>query len=168
MSMTMPSNAPVAPVPPDNHQFYQRSYLPDFSSGPRGSFPGYFIQSEEDIVPKYIPMDGSISFFPYKNLSKIVIKQWDSNGLNTLRYVIESAPNQQQPAQNDNANAMLPLKPEAAQAPNPIVEALQNINNGLANTFGQIENTMQAMQQEISRMNVAIGSITNGDSGGRG
>lgn len=168
MSMTMPSNAPVAPVPPDNHQFYQRSYLPDFSSGPRGSFPGYFIQSEEDIVPKYIPMDGSISFFPYKNLSKIVIKQWDANGLNTLRYVIEPAPNQQQPAQNDNTNAMLPLKPEAAQAPNPIVEALQNINNGLANTFGQFGNTLQAMQQEISKMNAAIGSVINGDNGGRG
>lgn len=168
MSMTVPNNAPMAPVPPNTQQMYpsSRNYLSDFNPTLRsGGLPGYFIQNENEIIPKNIPMDGSISFFPYKDLSKIVIKQWDANGINTLTYVIEKANISQEPQDSDK----LPLTPPPVQ-PNvdPIMETLQAINNGLSNTFGQVGTTLQAIQQEVNQLNTMMNGIINGDIGGRG
>lgn len=168
MSMTVPSNAPSAPPMPTNPQSMyptNRNYLSDFNPSLRNSgLPGYFIQNENEIIPKNIPMDGSISFFPYRDLSKIVIKQWDANGINTLSYVVE-----QSVMHTDNDK--LPLTPPAELAPekkDPVMETLQAINTGLANTFAQIGVTLQTIQKEVSQLNTTVNSMFDGDIGGRG
>lgn len=170
MAMSVPNNAPVAPTPSNGQSMYptNRNFMSNFDPSFRpGSLPGYFIQNETEIMPKSIPMDGSISFFPFKDLSKIVIKQWDSNGINTLSYVIEH-PNASQ-SQSDNDK--LPLTPpDFSQTPrqDPIMETLQAINDGLSSTFGQVGTTLQAIQQEISQLGTMVNGIINGDLGGRG
>lgn len=177
MPMTMPNNAPMAPTPSgagsmgNNTSYQNRSYFSDFAGMPAPkNFHGYFIQSEDQIVPKSIPMDGSIAFFPYQNLSKIVIKQWDANGINTLTYVpVQTNTGNTQPQEQQSNNGdMLPLNPTVSQRPDPFMETLQNINNGLATTFGQVNTTLQAIQQEVNQVNERLTNAINGDLGGRG
>lgn len=170
MSMTVPNNAPAPPRVSDYQNPYPgRNYFTDGYT--KGTLPGYFIQSESDIVPKYIPMDGSISFFPYRDLSKITIKQWDANGLNTLTYVLDmsnqSAQAQNNNVQNQNQSNQSQMLPETPTVPDPILETLQNLNNGLAATFQQFGTTLQGLQQEVSKLNATVSSV-NGDLGGRG
>lgn len=163
MSMTMPTNAPTVPQRPNASTTYPgRQFFT-----PPSTLPGYYIESEKDIVAQYIPMDGSISFFPYKDLSKIVIKQWDANGLNTLEYVIAPPPpmNGSQDSQNSqqsSSDQQVAVPSQSAQpAPmNAIVETLQNLNLAMANTFNQFGVTLQGMQNEISTL--------AGEIGGRG
>lgn len=163
MSMTMPTNAPTVPQRPNASTTYPgRQFF-----NPPSTIPGYYIESEKDIVPQYIPMDGSISFFPYKDLSKIVIKQWDANGLNTLEYVIAPPPpmNGAQDSQNTQQSSPEEKTATIAQGPqtapmNEIVETLQNLNLAMANTFNQFGATLQGMQNEISAL--------AGEIGGRG
>lgn len=170
MSMTVPNNAPMAPVPQNSPSMYptNRNYLSGFDPSLRtGSLPGYFIQNENEIIPKNIPMDGSISFFPYRDLSRIVIKQWDANGINTLTYLVEQHPTQTGTEQDESDK--LPLTPPTVQPrPDPIMETLQAINSGLSNTFGQVGTTLQAIQQEVNQLNTMMNGIINGDIGGRG
>lgn len=173
MSMTVPNNAPMAPVPQNSPSMYptNRNYLSGFDPTLRpGSLPGYFIQNENEIIPKNIPMDGSISFFPYKDLSRIVIKQWDANGINTLTYVVEQPhPTQTtQTEQDQGTGDKLPLTPPVQPRPDPIMETLQAINSGLSNTFGQVGTTLQAIQQEVNQLNTMMTGIINGEIGGRG
>lgn len=173
MAMTVPNNAPVAPTPANTQSMYptNRNYLSDFNPMMRNTgLPGYFIQNESEIVPKNIPMDGSISFFPYKDLSKIVIKQWDANGINTLSYVIEQ-PAMAHVSPDQSTEDKLPLTPPDLSAntqQNPIMDTLQAINTGLSTTFGQVGTTLQAIQQEVNQLNTMVNSILNGDLGGRG
>lgn len=169
MPMSMPSNAPMMPTLPDTRTAYSsQNFMPSYS---RGNLPGYFIDDESQIVPKYIPNDGSISFFPFKDLSKIVIKQWDSNGINTLSYVI--APSPQAANYQTNPDVQTPdkqsqfVEQEQQKRFDPILETLQSLNNGLANTFGQFGTTLQALQQEIAQLNHAVMSVKE-DLGGRG
>lgn len=161
MSMTMPTNAPTVPQRSNASTTYPgRQFFT-----PPSTLPGYYIESEKDIVAQYIPMDGSISFFPYKDLSKIVIKQWDANGLNTLEYVIAPPPpmnntqNSQDSQQSQNGQVNAAVAPQHAPI-DPIVETLQNLNAAMANTFNQFGATLQGMQNEISAL--------AGEIGGRG
>lgn len=157
MSMSMPNNAPTVPQRPASGTTYPgRQFFT-----PPTTLPGYYIESEKDIVAQYIPMDGSISFFPYKDLSKIVIKQWDANGLNTLEYTIAPPPpmNGSQNAQQSSTD-----QPSTGVANNTqidpmnhIVDTLQNLNSALATTFNQFGATLQGMQNEISAMANEIG-----------
>lgn len=163
MSMTMPTNAPTVPQRSNSSTTYPgRQFFT-----PPSTLPGYYIESEKDIVAQYIPMDGSISFFPYKDLSKIVIKQWDANGLNTLEYVIAPPPpmnnaQNSQDAQQSQANPTAAAVQPAIQTSDTkaIVETLQNLNLAMANTFNQFGATLQGMQNEISAL--------AGEIGGRG
>lgn len=164
MAMTMPSNAPVVPAMQEQRPLYPNRNLYPGSNGPVSTIPGYYIQDDSEIIPKYIPMDGSISFFPYKDLSKIVIKQWDANGLNTLVYVI--APPSPMNAQNSPDTSAQPV---AEKTPTDhILDTLQNINNGFATTFQQVNSSLHAMQQEMERMAGALNTIIGSDIGGRG
>lgn len=172
MSMTVPDNAPRAPVPQAPNPLYQpRNYFNDYNGGNSRSLPGYFIKDETEIVPKYIPMDGSISFFPYQNLSKIIIKQWDANGLQTLTYTVvppagsQSQSNDQQQSKDDGK---LPIAAPVQQQPDPIMSTLEQINTGLSTTFTQIGTTLQAIQQEVNQFNTMLTNAINEGFGGRG
>lgn len=144
---------------------------------PRPSFdpprhlPGFYISSEEDIVAGDVPMDGSISFFPYKDLSKIVIRQWNSDGdLEALTYVLDQPqipqPQQAQVSQQPPQNASQGNETDA------IVSVLSQISQGLNASFNQFGSTLQSIQQQINAMdqryNILAHQNALEDDGGRG
>lgn len=48
---------------------------------------GRFVNSESEITPSEIPMDGGYSVFPSNDLSKIFIKSWKPDGtISTLEF----------------------------------------------------------------------------------
>lgn len=159
--MQVPQNAPT--LTSNNNPFpSSRTYpfSPDATSNPNVSkLPGYYIESENDIVPKYIPMDGSISYFPFKDLSKIIIKQWDANGLNTLVYTLSQPAS---PAQTTQGQPQ--AQPDVDPVARTMMETLQGINSGLASTFGQISQNMGKMQDQLDQMS----KVMMNEFGGRG
>lgn len=69
---------------------------------------GRVVADPADIVPKEIPMDGSISFFPSQDLTYILAKQWNTNGaIDTVKYVPERPPQQEQPVQNEGIQKIM-------------------------------------------------------------
>ena len=51
---------------------------------------GRIVDKTEEIMPSEIRMDGSLGFFPMRDLSAIYVKQWDQNAnLQTVRYIPE-------------------------------------------------------------------------------
>lgn len=66
------------------------------------------IKDPSDIMPKEIPMDGSISFFPMQDLSYILAKAWNSQGtIDTVKYVPERPPQQDQQLSNEGVQQIL-------------------------------------------------------------
>lgn len=117
---------------------------PSFSQDSSPSIPGFYISSEEEIKPRDVPMDGSISFFPYKNLSKIVVRQWDSYGnIESLTYILDKP--EQGPEQTEN-----PLQTESREP--GIIETLNNLNQGLASTFTTFAEVLRDMRNDISNL----------------
>ena len=83
MSLQTP-NVPLAQMPV---QQTQKTYL-----------MGKYIQSETDILPAEIPMDGNRSYFPSADENYILVKYWDSNGkIVTRKYTAEAAPQEIKP-----------------------------------------------------------------------
>lgn len=83
-----------APVTPG----YQNYIQPQQSPVPMAQMPqpqrtylnGKYIQSETDILPSEVPMDGNRSYFPSTDEKTIIVKFWDSNGkINTRTYILE-------------------------------------------------------------------------------
>lgn len=134
---------------------------------PPQTLPGCYVDSEDDIVPRDVPMDGSISFFPSKDLSKIYIRQWNKVGdLEHLTYVLQQPDLPAPPSpsvsqhQNQGMESQANQKEESA-----LVTALTNLNQGLSNTFNQFGVTLQSMQQSISEMNQRISNLSDGGVG---
>lgn len=51
---------------------------------------GRVVESESEIKPNEVPMDGSIALFPKPDFSMIIAKQWSQNGtISTLKFVPE-------------------------------------------------------------------------------
>lgn len=56
----------------------------------QSSILGRIVNNPKDIMPKDVPMDGSISIFPISDLSAIFVKGWNENGrMITLRYIVD-------------------------------------------------------------------------------
>lgn len=52
--------------------------------------PGRFIENDNEVRPNEVPMDGSISVFPKRDLSAVILKSWNSNGtIDSVRYVLD-------------------------------------------------------------------------------
>ena len=163
--MTLPNNVGN---PSNRYSFgtqSQRPITPRFSSMDASlTLPGFYVSSEDEIRPGDVNMDGSIAFFPSKDLQKIYIRQWNKNGeLERLTYVLAN-PVQEAP------QPMQPAPVQQASPENAIVQALTNLNNGLANTFGQFGAVMQSMNQKLESMDQAISNFQQvpSDDGGRG
>lgn len=160
--MQLPNNIPV----PNNRtqQNYMRPSLPLPRIGsvePPLTLPGFYITSEAEIREGDVPMDGSISFFPYKDLTHIAIRQWDGRGnLDGATYVLQPQQpvNQQQnipiPAPIAQQPAPQPQAQPQQQEPNkdPLLEVLTGMYNGMTNTFKSFETSMQAMQKSLERI----------------
>lgn len=152
----------------------QRSFIPS----PRSLFdapqrlPGRFVGCEDDISLQEIPMDGSISYFPTLDLSKIFIRQWNKQGkLEGLTYILHQpeAPNLPSPPPPVRGQQSKEETGDTvAQREDPLAVALNGLNQGLANTFSQFNSTLQAMQQSMDNMANRIASIVNPPDGGMG
>lgn len=136
--------------------------LPTIDTSP--TLPGFYVSNEDEIRPGDVSMDGSIAFFPMKNLSKIFIRQWNGNGeLERLTYVMEN-PNAPREV---SAQPVAPSpQPQSQQAPaeNELVQTLNNLNSGLSNAFGQLGAALQNINQKLDSL--AQGPYQ--DDGGRG
>lgn len=125
------------------------------------TLPGCYVDSEDDIVPRDVPMDGSISFFPSKDLSKIYIRQWNKVGdLEHLTYVLQQPMQGSQESPSSANSKLVASKEESA-----LVTALTSLNQGLANTFDQFGATLKSMQQELADMSKQIANLQDGGVG---
>lgn len=78
---------------------------------------GRVINSENDITPNEVPMDGSISLFPLADYSKIFAKQWSQDG--TIKTTVFSMD-----PSTDNANQQISFE-------NEVRERLSNLETNL-------------------------------------
>lgn len=60
----------------------------NLSSNTASGLTGRIIQTENEITPNEVAMDGSVSLFPLVDYSAIIAKQWNANGtISTIKYV---------------------------------------------------------------------------------
>lgn len=79
-----PSNNPF-----DNYMQPPQSYIP---------LNGRVVQHPDDILPKEVPMDGTVSLFPLNDYSAIIAKMWTNDGrLIPIKYIPEPEVLPQQP-----------------------------------------------------------------------
>lgn len=161
--MQVPNN--IAMPPPRGNTMQPRLTIPPprplYSATLPGNLPGYYVSSEDDIVLEDIKMDGSISYFPTKDLSRIYIRQWDKNGnLEGLTYTL------QQPNPPKVADP-LPVPDPVEQQPKQdvIVQTLTSLNDGLAQTFAQFGETLQSMQNAIQNIATKVDNFPDGGMG---
>lgn len=118
------------------------------------TLPGFYITSEDDIAPGDVPMDGSISFFPAKDLSSILIRQWDSNGnLESCYYIPKTSSNQEQTSSQSH-------QPVNQAEESALVTALNSLNQGLSSTFNQFGLTLQSVQQRLDAIDQRFNKVS--------
>lgn len=159
MAVQLPSTVP--PTQPftrsNNFRSFGLSYIPTTT------LPGFYVGSDDDIAARDVPNDGSISFFPSKDLSHITIKQWNGNTLESAVYVLAQNKSQAQqtsaaplPAppppvkQQEMANTV-ENKPDSTNA--ALLEGFKQMNAGMANAMGQIGNTLTSIQENLEKLN---------------
>lgn len=84
-----PINIPQRPI-----YGQQPSYQPSLATlgqnniSTASGLTGRIIQTENEITPNEVAMDGSVSLFPLGDYSAIIAKQWNANGtISTIKYV---------------------------------------------------------------------------------
>lgn len=166
----MPIQPPNPAMPNQNNRglYAPRLPMPSIRSSfePPPTLPGYFVDVEDDIIVKDIPMDDSISYFPTRDLQKIFIRQWNKRGnLECLTYVLEPEP-KPLPAPDPPP----PMQQEPSKEMTMIADTLTSLNNGLAATFGQFGTVLQSMQQKMDGIEQQIANIPRFtvDDGGQG
>lgn len=79
-----PTSTPYV-IPQQQQMQFPNQTQPNRQSGIRGRI----INSENEILPQEIPMDGTVSLFPMADFSCIFAKKWLSNGtIETQKYVL--------------------------------------------------------------------------------
>lgn len=174
----MPNMIPPTPTIPrpqvtrDATNMYRPSYVSNTM------LPGFFVNSENDINGNEIPADGSMSFFPYRDLSKIVVKQWSSpSKLETAVYVLEGLYPQQgqqsplpappppviQQEQHPQSRQTEQVAQNVQQQDNALLEGFKQLNAGLAGAFKQLETSLGAINANLTELN---SRFVDGDSVG--
>lgn len=103
---------------------------------------GRVVESETDIKPNEIPMDGSVTFFPKSDYSVVFGKTWTENGtIRSMRYLLEQ----------EN-----PVQPEPKKDDAPAIN-----EDVIANLVQQVvQNQFQSFIQEyINPMNESIAKL---------
>lgn len=174
--MPMPNMTPPTPTIPRPNIDWSNGNMqrPNYVSNTM--LPGFFVNSVNEIQGKDIPSDGSMSFFPFRDLSRIVVKQWSSpSTLETAVYVLESAYPQQQGQQPQQQSALPPPPPPiqsqtaqeeqrpTQQQDNALLEGFKQLNNGLAGAFKQLEHSLGAINANLDQLN---SRFVDGDSVG--
>lgn len=163
MPFQPPINRPRPPMPIPQNRYMNTGWRDAYSSfspdQPKQSLPGFYISSPQDILPRDVPMDGSISFFPANDLSYIIIKQWTGNGtIAEEKYVLDPqnhpqpAPAQQEPVPEEQT----PQEEEKPRNDPEIVEvisaALNEQTQRLTAAFSQIGLAFNTLQQKLDSM----------------
>lgn len=172
--MPMPNMSPPTPTIPrpqiasQNNGMFRPSYVSNTM------LPGYFVNSDNEINGNEVPADGSMSFFPYRDLSRIVVKQWSSpSKLETAVYVLEGLYPQQNQQQSQQSPLPAPPPPQnqvsqqieqnIQQQDSAVLEQLKQLNQGLATALGNLQSTLGAMNTNIVQLN---SRFIDGDSVG--
>lgn len=173
--MQMPNMSPPTPTIPRPNIDWNNGNMQRASYVSNTMLPGYFVGSINEINAKDIPADGSMSFFPFRDLSRIVVKQWSSpSTLETAVYVLESAyPQQNQQQEQPKYPAPPPpivqnqptqeVTQNVQQQDNALLEGFKQLNNGLAGAFKQLESSLGAINANLEQLN---GRFVDGDSVG--
>lgn len=85
-----PAYNPIYPKQQPYPTYGQQMNQPNLASlGQQTSgLTGRVIQTENEITPNEVAMDGSVSLFPLGDYSAIIAKQWNANGtISTVKYV---------------------------------------------------------------------------------
>lgn len=146
-----------------------RLNLPPIGSSymPSTMLPGYYVNSDDDISARDVPNDGSISFFPAKDLSHIVIKQWNGNALESAVYVLRGS-QQSQPVQQGQQTSTLPAPPppvqqqqtqtqpqqpqqqtQMAESFDALLQGFRQMNEGMANAVGQLGESITSIRESM-------------------
>ncbi|UNI72536.1 MAG: hypothetical protein [Chaetfec virus UA24_144] len=125
---TMPQT-PAMTSSASNPFTQQASSQPNYISG-------RIVKDQNEIMPSETPMNGSVTFFPVEDYSRIYAKSWDNNGtLMTVTYVPEK------PVSEEKSNS-----DDASSATN---EHLQKMNE----QFEQLGKGLEPMNQKFEQMN---------------
>lgn len=123
----MPNIQPAAPMQQQTQQTFVQ---------------GRVVESEADIKPNEVPMDGSVTFFPKSDYSVVFGKTWTENGtIRSMRYLLE----QENP---------IPPEPKKDEAPAISEDVIANVVQQI------VQNQFQSfIEQYIAPMNESIAKI---------
>lgn len=114
-----PANTPQNPP---NQQYMQTNQLQQYTSPQAPQQPsrpplcGRIIDEDKDILPKEIPMDGSVSVFPKADFSYILAKAWNSNGtIDTVKFIPDIPVQAREQPSSDGINQILEMLSEMKQ-----------------------------------------------------
>lgn len=109
---------------------------------------GKMVNSEADILPNQIPNDGSASYFPSSDGSKIYFRAWQQDGkIMSKTYILEDVIASSQMTQTPQNMAAQPQNSQVGQPVQPKVE-----ENQLANVLAQLSNNMNLMADRLANL----------------
>lgn len=157
MAFQPPMNRP-RPIPPQPQPMMNTGWRDAYQSfrpeQQRPVLPGFYISSPQDITPRDVPMDGSISFFPSNDLSYIIIKQWTGNGtIADAKYILE--PSQAQ-AQNSQGVAQQKQVQDSQSEQTDVSNELEKTSN---NNSEIVEVISAALNEQTQRLTAAFAQI---------
>lgn len=109
---------------------------------------GKMVNSEADILPNQIPNDGSASYFPSSDGSKIYFRAWQQDGkIMSKTYILEDVIASSQMTQTPQNMAAQPQNPQTQQ---PVQQKVEE--NQLANVLAQLSNNMNLMADRLANL----------------
>lgn len=111
-------------------------YTPQPQAVPRQTYlKGRVVNSENDIRPNEVPMDGSVSFFPLGDGKAIYVKWWGNNGLIEGRVFVPAQEDSIDVVSNEGANKKL----------DDILDRLGRMEKRLGKSFNPHRNNRQTV-----------------------
>lgn len=109
---------------------------------------GKMVNSEADILPNQIPNDGSASYFPSSDGSKIYFRAWQQDGkIMSKTYILEDVIASSQMTQTPQNMA---VQPQNSQVGQPVQQKTEE--NQLANVLTQLSNNMNLMADRLANL----------------
>lgn len=137
---------------------YSNPGNPTYTDPMRPSLPGFYISDPNNISARDVPMDGSISFFPASDLSYIIIKQWNGNGMISEAKYIPAPVTQQSDSQKQDQDTPddQGQQQTSNQSNSEIVEvisaALNEQTQRLTAAFSQIGMAFTTLQEKLDNL----------------
>lgn len=111
---------------------------------------GKMVNSEADILPNQIPNDGSASYFPSSDGSKIYFRAWQQDGkIMSKTYILEDVIASSQMTQTPQNMAVQPQTSQT-QPQQPVLPKVEE--NQLATVLTQLSNNMNLMADRLANL----------------